>query len=243
MKGFSFPTTTTAKGLIVVAILCLGALLLAPACAETPDTDVSLSMDKLEFAPGESITVNFVAPPGLPEDAWIGIIPSDIPHGEESVNDQHDISYQYLDGKTSGTMTFSAPTAPGAYDFRMHDTDSGGVELNYITFSVVSPGGSEGEASLSLSNTVFAPGESIIVSFTAPEGLPTSAWIGVIPSDVPHGDESVNDQHDISYQYLDGMTSGALTFTAPDTIGSYDFRMNDNDSDGMELISITFMVQ
>lgn len=241
MKGSHFPKTGAGMGLAVVAILCLGVLLLVPACAKT--SDASLSMDKIEFAPGESITVNFTAPPGLPEDAWIGIIPSDIPHGDESVNDQHDISYLYLEGRTAGTMTFSAPDMPGTYDFRMHDTDSGGVELNSFTFTVVSSGGGGGGASLSLSKMDFAPGESITVSFIAPAGLPTSAWVGIIPSDVPHGDESVNDQHDISYLYLDGMTSGTLTFSAPDTIGTYDFRMNDNDSDGMELTSVTFMVQ
>ena len=234
----------TIVGLAALVMLCLGVLSAAPAHAQT--SGPSLWMDKLEFAPGEAITLHFTAPPGLPTSAWIGIIPSDIPHGSESTNDQHDISYQYLDGMTSGTMTFSAPTTPGTYDFRMHDTDSGGVELKSATFTVAASGGGGGGgagASLSLAKTVYAPGESITVSFTAPPGLPTSAWVGIIPSSVSHGDEATNDMHDIAYQYLNGMTSGTMTFSAPNMIGTYDFRMNDNDSGGRELTSITFMVQ
>lgn len=245
MKSVTVLKTITTAVLAAVAVLCLGVLSTAPALAQT--SGPSLWMDKLEFAPGEAITLHFTAPPGLPTNAWIGIIPSDIPHGDESVNDQHDISYKYLDGMTSGTMPFTAPTTPGTYDFRMHDTDSGGVELKSATFTVVSSGGGGGGggagASLSLSKTVFAPGESITVTFTAPSGLPTSAWVGIIPSSVSHGSESTNDQNDIAYQYLNGMTSGTLTFSAPGTIGTYDFRMNDNDSGGRELTSITFMVQ
>ena len=241
MKPSSFFKPIMTVTLVTVAVLCLGVVSAVPAHAQT--SGPSLWMDKLEFAPGESIALHFTAPPGLPTNAWIGIIPSDIPHGDESTNDQHDISYKYLDGMTSGTLTFTAPTTPGTYDFRMHDTDSGGVELKSATFTVVSSGGGGGGASLALSKTVFAPGESITVTFTAPSGLPTSAWVGIIPSSVSHGDESTNDMHDIAYQYLNGMTSGTLTFSAPDMIGTYDFRMNDNDSGGRELTSITFMVQ
>ena len=225
--------------LMVVVVLCLGILSAAPANAQT--SGPLLWTDKTEFFTGEAVSLHFVAPSGLADNAWIGIIPSDIPHGSETTNDQHDISYQYLNGMTSGAMMFTAPTTPGTYDFRMHDTDSGGVELTSVTFIVLS--GTELGASLTLPKSVYYPGESMTVSFTAPSGLPTSAWVGIIPSSVSHGDESTNDQHDISYRYLEGMTSGTLTFTAPTTPGTYDFRMNDNDSGGKELTSITFMVQ
>jgi hypothetical protein len=242
MKRTLFSKTALSWGLVALAVMCLGVLSAATVTAQT--SGASLWMDKLEFAPGEAVTLHFTAPPGLPTNAWIGIIPSSTPHGDEWTNDQHDISYQYLNGMTSGTMTFTAPSTPGTYDFRMHDTDDSGVELKSATFTVVSSGGGgTGAASIVLGKTVFAPGESITLSFTAPPGLPTSGWIGIIPSSVSHGDESTNDQHDISYQYMDGATSGTMTFTAPTTPGTYDFRMNDNDSSGIELTSVTFMVQ
>ena len=53
---------------------------------------------------------------------------------------------------------------------------------------------------LQVSHTVVAPGGEIQVTFTAPVGLPDDAWLGIIPSDVPHGSEAVNEEHDLSYE-------------------------------------------
>ena len=39
----------------------------------------------------------------------------------------------------------------------------------------------------------------------------SSAWIGIIPSDIPHGDENVNDQHELTYQYYP-QTPGEMGF-------------------------------
>lgn len=112
-------------------------LLAVGGCAPAPKPgEPSLMLDKNAYAPGEMITVTFTASPSYPTNAWVGIIPSDVPHGDETVNDQHDMAYQYLDGMTAGTLMFNAPTAPGSYDIRMHDTDSGGVEVASVTFKV-----------------------------------------------------------------------------------------------------------
>lgn len=35
-----------------------------------------------------------------------------------------------------GVLTFRAPEQAGSYDFRMHDTDNGGREVAYVTFTV-----------------------------------------------------------------------------------------------------------
>ncbi len=96
----------------------------------------SIALAKNSFTPGESVTVQYVALPSYAENAWIGIIPSNVSHGSESQNDQHDISYQYLKKSTSGSMTFRAPNQPGTYDFRMHDTDNNGIEVASVTFTV-----------------------------------------------------------------------------------------------------------
>ncbi len=87
------------------------------------------------FAPGETLLVHFTAPP-LPRDAWAGVIPSHIDHGDEAVNDQHDVEYEYLEGRTSGTLQLHAPTTPGSYDIRLNSTDAGGIELASVTFEV-----------------------------------------------------------------------------------------------------------
>ncbi len=116
---------------LIVGVFCL--VLVVAACAPKGP---SLATDKDAYAPGETITVTFVAPAGLPENAWVGIIPSNIAHGDESQNDMYDLAYQYLNGMTTGTLVFSAPPIPGSYDVRMHDSDSGGKEIASVTFTV-----------------------------------------------------------------------------------------------------------
>jgi len=109
----------------------------APEAPAAPSTaGPSLMMNKYSYSPGEVITVTFTAPGMYETNAWIGIIPSHVPHGEEATNDQYDLTYQYLNGMTSGTMTFSAPGVPGSYDFRMHDTDTNGKEVASVSFVV-----------------------------------------------------------------------------------------------------------
>jgi len=198
----------------------------------------TLKLDKTVFGEGENITVYFSISDPVAENGWIGIIPSHIPHGSEAENDGNDISYQYLKGKQSGTMVFKAPTQPGRFDFRLNDSDSNGKELAYVSFTV---GGTT--SNLSLSKTIFAPGEEIKVYFTAGPGFADNAWVGIIPSNVPHGSEATNDQNDIAYQYLQGKQSGTLVFKAPSQPGTYDFRLNDTDSNGKEIASVTFQVK
>jgi outer membrane protein OmpA-like peptidoglycan-associated protein len=199
----------------------------------------SLRLDKTEYAPGEPVTVRFdTGGAAVQENGWVGIVPSQIEHGSEATNDSNNMGYQYLSGKASGSMTFTAPGRPGSYDLRMHDTDSDGKEIASATFKVAG----DYKGTLSLAKKTFAPGEAIEASFTASPGLPRDAWVGVIPSAVPHGSEPVNDEHDIQYLYLETKSAGALSFVAPSAAGSYDLRMNSTDSGGVELASVTFTV-
>src|SRR3990172_1179145 len=94
------------------------AFLLITATYGAADNSPTLRLDKETFSAGEKIAVHFTAPASYQHNAWVGIIPSDIPHGKEAVNDQHDIDYQYLEGRTSGTLTFEPPARQGNYDFR-----------------------------------------------------------------------------------------------------------------------------
>lgn len=227
------------KSVIAIFVtLAVGTIFLLPTMAQIEDT--SMWLEKTSFSPGERIVVHFRAPASFPTSAWIGMIPSNIPHGSEVTNDQHDIEYKYLKGMTSGTLYFTAPRKAGRYDFRMHDRDNGGTEVGSMSFDVVVPSG--GGASLSLNKRSYYVGEQIMVSFTAPATFPRNAWIGIIPSGIPHGSETTNDQHDIAYKYIEGMTSGTFYFTAPNSPGSYDIRMNDNNSGGNEVTSVTFTV-
>lgn len=204
-----------------------------------PNYQAKLTVSKISVMPGEDVTLTFSVAQPLPRGAWVGIIPSDIPHGSEDTNDQHDVDYQYVGDKTSGTMQFRAPEKGGAYDFRLNDSDGGGTEIASVSFTV---GQIKAEGSLKLSKDSFFPGEEIEVTFTASETLPKTAWVGLIPAKVEHGKESVNDQYDLQYHYVDKKTSGTMVFVAPPEGGSYDLRLNSSDSDGVEIASVTFQV-
>ena len=290
------------RSLALMAVV-IGALLMAQAVGLARGE--SLQLDKDWFRPGEEIRIHFTAPRHFSRDAWIGIIPSHIQHGSEAVNDRHDISYEYIEKRTSGVIILQAPREPGSYDVRMHDTDNNGREVYSVSFNVGGPGAGNHKPghyvggpsagnqkhghyvggpnigpgpgmhagppviakapshsnehsykaedyvggryapeshSIMLDKAVFRTGEEIRVRFTAPR-LPNNAWIGIIPSHIKHGSEHLNDQHDISYQYLEGKRTGVLYFVAPESPGEYDFRLHDTDDDnGVEMRSISFRV-
>ncbi len=200
---------------------------------------VTLKLSAATVAPGAAFTVSFTAPSGFAEDAWVGIIPSSVPHGDGEEDDRHDVAYEYVSGRTSGTMTFNAPGTPGSWDARLIDTAQNGTEVASVTFEVRALSG----ATISLDRTAYAAGEDVTFRFTTPAGFARNAWVGVVPSSVPHGDEEVNDRADLGYVYLEGRTAGELTVQAPTEGGSYDLRMNDTDQHGREVASVTFTVK
>ncbi|WP_375559173.1 hypothetical protein ACE193_15725 [Bernardetia sp. OM2101] len=215
---------------------------------ETVETEVAgevtgeLSLTQTKFKTGEPINVTFKVNQKLDKHPWIGIIPSEIPHGDESKNDQHDVSYKYFDNQESGTLEFYTPKKAGKYDFRMHSSDNNGVEITSVSFEVEDANTSEITGELSLERTTFTPGEKIMLTFKVSQKLDKRPWIGIIPSEIEHGDESRNDMHDVSYKYFDNQENGVIEFMSPTKEGKYDFRMHSSDNNGVEITSVSFEV-
>jgi hypothetical protein len=182
-------------------------------------------------------------------------LPAHISHGSEATNDNHELTYQYINKRTSGTLTFKAPSSPGNYDFRLHDTDDNGKETAYVAFSVgtsappvvihtPTPGPApSGSGSMWLDKYSFRAGEDIVVHFMASAGFSDNGWIGILPVSIEHGSEATNDNHELTYQYLSKRTSGTFTFKAPGTPGNYDLRMHDTDDNGREVCNVAFTVK
>ncbi len=205
----------------------------------TAKASAEVWLDQTTFFPGAKIPVSFKAPGTFGKSAWIGFVPPDIPHGSSKENDRHDVNYAYVKGQAEGTVEIGGPKTPGSWEARLHDsTDSDGNELAFAAFEVEIPTGE-----LVLGKTVIAPGEKMTVSFKVPAGMSTSAWAGIVPSEVPHGSEKTNDRHDVDYKYLAGNTSGTLSLTAPDQPGSYDIRLHDTAGGGNEIASVSFTVR
>lgn len=100
--------------------------------------DGSMNVDKSSYSVGEAIEVTLVINTPLADDAWVGIVPSDTPHGLESDNDAADVTYAYVSNAVDGKVILYAPNEAGSYDVRLLNTDNGvnGVELSSITITV-----------------------------------------------------------------------------------------------------------
>jgi hypothetical protein len=198
--------------------------------------EAALWLDKTTFEQGEQIQVHFEVPSSFAHSAWLGMMPREVPHGAWKDSYGY-VSYQNLPRRTAGVIDFVAPYTPGAYDLRIYDSTYG-QEAVSIAFTVVI--GEEKEALLWLDKATFKPGEKIEVHFTAPSSFLSTAWVGIIPSEVSPNEY----KYDFPYQHLNKMTSGVLTFRAPDTPGSYHLRMHDaGGHNGQEAASATITVE
>ncbi|EES50191.1 Ig-like domain-containing protein [Clostridium botulinum] len=100
-------------------------------------------------------------------------------------------------------------------------------------------------SSITTDKSVYAPGEKIYVTYKLDNVnlLKKLPWIGIVPANVPHGSEEVNDRNDVAFQRPTNSSNLSFVFVAPDKSGTYDFRLNDADDNGVEIMcSPTFVV-
>ena len=221
----------------------------APPATATPTESIGLGAQqqadvqfpKTEYYPGEEITLTIMAV-GLNDAGWAGVIPSDIEHGSEKINDDNDISYVHPNEKKHPFLV--APRKPGKYDVRLNSDDNDGKELASRSFTVVEDPNPVTEPKITVEGGLeVKAGASVNVQFEAPLTYETNAWVGWVPSTVAHGKESENDSNNLGYTFLQGRTRGTAVLTAPAEAGQYDLRLNDSDSDGKEVASITVTVK
>ena len=131
-----------------IAALAAACLLvgLAPAPADAAKVPVAKSNytkvalkivgGKTTYKPGEDVVIEYTTQDMFAQSGWIGMIPSEIKHGDEDFNDRYDVTFQYLNKKVTGQLTFKAPEKKGNWDLRMHNTDSMGKEIAFVSFEV-----------------------------------------------------------------------------------------------------------
>ncbi|MDB5099273.1 MAG: hypothetical protein JWM80_3694 [Cyanobacteria bacterium RYN_339] len=97
---------------------------------------LELAGKKTTYHPGETITVSYSTQEHFADNGWIGVIPSEVTHGDEDHNDEFDVAFEYLHKKAKGTVSFKAPAKLGNWDLRMHNTDNHGKEIAFVSFEV-----------------------------------------------------------------------------------------------------------
>ena len=85
---------------------------------QPPDGTPSITASPSSVKPGEDISVSYSNAPADP-DGWIGI-------GMylSGASNQEWLTWRFLLGEESGTLTFKAPAEAGNYEFRMFDNDN-----------------------------------------------------------------------------------------------------------------------
>lgn len=199
-----------------------------------------------QYNVGEPITVLFGVDStvSLDKTAWVGLLQASTPHGSATENDKFDYAYEYLEGRREGQMTFPGVDEPGDFDVRLHDAETG-KELIHAAFKIVgTPKPLTGNA-LRLNKSRYAAGEDMIitVSIKAEDKKDESAWLGIVPAAVDHGDEAINDRYNLGYKFLGKLLYGQTVLPAPKAPGLYDIRLHDTDTEGKELAFVSFLVE
>ena len=120
------------------------------------------------------------------------------------------ISRQLLNGSQNGALTFAAPLEPGTYYFALYADGTSLIKVSNLV-------NVHNKAKLSVSPVVVDFGDFVRVSYSGAPGYQRD-WIGLHEEGAPEGEF-------ICRQYLNGTSSGTLTFPAPREPGTYDFRM------------------
>ena len=97
----------------------------------------SLTTDATQVKTGEAVNIKFVSMFHFHPNSWVGIVPSDVPHGFEGVNAAKVKGKRFfLRHMETGEFELKAPKNPGKYDLRMNDISSG-REVASFSFEVV----------------------------------------------------------------------------------------------------------
>jgi hypothetical protein len=95
------------------------------------------------------------------------------------------------------------------------------------------------ESFISIGVDAATRGQTVDLNYSVIEPLYETAWLGVIPSDVPHGDGYENDRYDVLFVYLKGSAKNRIRIAIPANIpsGEYEIRIFDSDQNGKEVAS------
>ncbi len=166
----------------------------------------SISASATTISTCDRVGVNYSGAPGL-EGGWVGLYSA-------GSSDSDPISKKSLEGKSSGSLTFSMPSAAGTYEFRMFQDGSQASIAASESLEVKTSSG----VRITATPSNVKPGETIEVSFW---GAKPESAIGMYEMTRP-------DKYMLAMQYANGRSCGTMTFRAPSTPGRYDFRFFEN---------------
>ena len=232
----------TGIGAVTLVILLIAKVSKSKAAAQAALIHGNPPIEIVESNPGQPVHFRINDPP-KGGDAWVGIYPAST--GDQDHGDRWrwlrdiDVNNATLPGQPAGKWSIRV-FKDGGYRLQ-HRVD---FEISTSSQQLATPTSSKekvaGNATITTSKFTYTIDEVIDFSFTAPK-LPDDAWIGIVPVAIPHGDEAVNDRHDISYEHLRGRIKGDITLPNPG-LGTWTLRLHNTDNNGRELTHVVFEV-
>jgi uncharacterized protein YegP (UPF0339 family) len=211
----------TGRSLLRNVLLCLGVLLgllALPSPAAAAPSSVAAAPASVSPSGAETVTIS--NGPGHTTD-WVGL------YAVGAANTSY-LSWQYLSGtqsapakgKTSATLSFAMPSAPGQYNLRFLASNGYTLLATSNTITVAQAAG----ATITPSPTSVSPGGTETVAVSNGPGN-TTDWVGL------YAVGAANTAY-LSWQYLSGTqsppakgkTSATLGFAMPSTPGQYNLR-------------------
>ncbi|MBN1403740.1 MAG: fibronectin type III domain-containing protein [Opitutales bacterium] len=186
------------------------------------DAPATVTTLATRFEVGDTFPIYFSGGAGTAKD-YIGVFNKDAVNlGEQG---EELVSYQYVDGQSSGSITFSQALPKGQYFLSLFMNDSYTEISNRVYFGV-------GEdyvpaAKIQLTKGMFALGEDIVVSYSDGPGN-AKDWVGVY-----HANDVVpSSAIAASYVYVDSSnpSSGTVTISADLPAGDYYVALFEDDA-------------
>ena len=212
----------------------------ATVTAQSSSTNASVSVNATTVAPGATVVVTVANGPGNPRD-WLTLNPA-------SASDQSYLDWKYLNGTRtapatglkSATVSFTMPTTPGTYNFRLLANNT---FTKLATSATVTVQSASGPPVVSVNKTTAVRGSTVQVTVTNGPGNPKD-WMSLYASTAP-------DTSYLDWKYLNGtrtapatgLKTATLTFTMPMTPGTYNFRLFSNNTITKLATSPTVTVQ
>jgi outer membrane protein OmpA-like peptidoglycan-associated protein len=116
---------------------------------------LAFSIDKEQYAPGETITLTYTGNEDLFERTWFGLFAAE----DEKYHQR--LAYRFIENDLGGTLTFEAPMTEGAYDLRWFYADQGPRLLDPLPFTVTSSVKEEGSRQAELKEQLDTEGKLI----------------------------------------------------------------------------------
>lgn len=210
--------------------------LLAAASSVQAGGDYTLTVPQTPVRPGETIQVCWTAPTAGNFD-WIGLF-------LVGADNQVYLTYQFVNGQTSGCKDFTAPNHAGQYDFRylpnngyvatavsdpvtvLCNTDSHCADVNACTI----------DKCVDDECFIFTMDPSDIELTASPDPAPRRGIVQVCWSMPIHTNSSGDwvslsipgspDSAYVTWAYTDGAVSGCVNVAAPDTTGDFEPRFH-----------------